>query len=172
MDDDDYLEQLINIIKRELTKKLSNFSETNNFIDRSALRSFAKWTTKPYTRVCLFENKDFELILICWNPKAQTPIHDHDEQSCRVFFFDSPFQENIYCEEGVESLKVREMEIGSSAGMKKGRHCHALKNMSDQPVMTLHLYHEPIKSCRVRKHESHPMEEVHLKNDFTVRMTV
>lgn len=171
MDNDDYLEQLIFNIKKELTKKLSNFSDINNTIDKAALRSYAKWTTKSYTRVCLFENEDFELILICWNPKAQTPIHDHDEKSCRVFFFDGPFQESIYCEEGVESLTIRKMEIGSSACMKKGRHCHSLKNMSDERVMTLHLYNEPIKTCRVRKNKNLPMEKVLLKNDFTVEMT-
>ncbi len=164
--DSDYLEQLINQIKKELDNKTSSFSDTNNMIDRQTLLPFAKWTEKAYTRVCLFENKAFELILICWNPMAQTTIHDHNEQSCRVFFFDGPFQETIYCDKGEKALNSRNIELGATTCMKKGRACHALKNLSNHSVMTLHLYNEPIKSCRTRKQSEMQMEEKILKYDF------
>ena len=167
--DDDYLEHLISQIKRELDKKISDFSNINQLIDRKALLPFAKWTERPYTRVCLFENKAFELILICWNPMAQTTIHDHNEQSCRVFFFDSPFQETIYCDQGEKTLSIRNIQSGASTCMKKGRACHSLKNISNHKVMTLHLYNEPIKSCRTRRQEEVQMEEKILKYDFQVK---
>ncbi len=167
--DNDYLQQLINDIKNELDKKRSNFSGINERINRKNLLPYAKWTSKPYTRICLFENKAFELILICWNPMAQTTIHDHDEQSCRVFFFDGPFQETIYCHQGKETLMIKNIQPGTTTCMKKGRACHALKNVSNQPVMTLHLYNEPIKSCRTRKQEETQMEETTLKYDFLAK---
>ncbi len=167
--DNSYLEQLINQIKKELDKKTSNFSDINDIVNRQVLLPFAKWTEKAYTRVCLFENKAFELILICWNPMAQTTIHDHNEQSCRVFFFDGPFQETIYCDKGEESLSIKNIEPGTTTCMKKGRACHSLKNLSNHPVMTLHLYNEPIKSCRTRKNEEIQMKETTLKYDFLVQ---
>ena len=167
--DNDYLKQLIDQIKKELDKKRSNFSDINKLINRQNLLPYAKWTQKPYTRVCLFENKAFELILICWNPMAQTTIHDHDEQSCRVFFFDGPFQETIYCDQGKETLTIKNIQSGTSTCMKKGRACHSLKNVSNHPVMTLHLYNEPIKSCRTRKQNETQMEEKVLQYDFLAK---
>lgn len=170
---DEYLEQLITQIKLELDNKYPDFIDTNTMIDKQALLEYAIWTDKPYTRVCLFENTAFELILICWNPNAQTAIHDHDDQNCRVFFLDGPFQETIYCVNGKNTLQTNHIDPGSTSRMKKGRLCHSLKNASDRKAMTLHLYNEPIKSCRVRKSSKDvPMEKTLLVNDFVVEYAI
>lgn len=165
-----YRKQLINQIQKELAKKNADFSDTNDMIDPQALLFYAKWTEKPYTRVCLFKNTAFELILICWNPMAQTPIHDHNEQSCRVFFFDGPFQETIYCDKGEKVLHTRNIKLGETTCMDEGKQCHSLKNRSKRKGMTLHLYNEPIKYCRVRKSgKDLPMEKTMLQYDFIVK---
>ena len=144
----------INIIIEEARKIVENrdtkVSKLNDLLSRKTLLPYAQWNIdKEYTRVCLYENLEFELILLCWKPLAKTPIHNHNKQNCCVFFFDAPFRETIYCNEGQKSLKVNDIQKGGVSSMEKVNACHSLQNLSDKHVMSLHLYNRPIKKCEI-----------------------
>lgn len=127
--------------------ELSHFSD---ILNRNDLLPYAQWSDdKAYMRICLFENTDFELILICWNTDAKTAVHNHNEQNCWVFSVDAAIEEVLYCAKGQASLEINRIAPGGRTFMGKGNKCHSLENKSDVPVMTLHLYNEPIKKCEV-----------------------
>lgn len=37
-----------------------------------------------YTRNLIFNNKDMDVLLLCWPPGAKSAIHSHDDSSCWV----------------------------------------------------------------------------------------
>jgi len=107
----------------------------------------------PYTRLCLYEDTGFELILICWKSLSKTAVHNHNEQNCWVIFLDSDFEEVIYSQEGKETHEVKKIDKGGISYMKDKDKCHSTHNFSDVPVMTLHLYNAPTKSCEIVSHK-------------------
>jgi len=146
------INSLIEEAKKIVENRDPDLSHLNKLLSRKALLPFAQWIKdKEYTRVCLYEDLEFELILLCWNPLAKTAIHNHNKQNCCVFFFDSPFRETIYCKEGQEELQVNEIQKGGISFMNKINACHSLQNLSDKHVMSLHLYNRPIKKCEIIK---------------------
>ncbi len=46
------------------------------------LRAKGTWSQDHYTRNCIFENENFELILLCWEAGQATPVHDHGGEEC------------------------------------------------------------------------------------------
>ena len=40
--------------------------------------------SKLYTRNLVAATDDFDLILLCWNPGRQSPIHDHSGSHCHM----------------------------------------------------------------------------------------
>jgi sulfinoalanine decarboxylase/sulfinoalanine decarboxylase/aspartate 1-decarboxylase len=146
----DYLKILIAEANDIVEKKQKDWSFFKQLISRKSLLPYAKWKEdKAYTRVCLHECERFELILICWNPFAKTAVHNHNGQSCTVFFFDSDFEEIIYCEEGRQKIETSRVKKGDFSSMKQKNSCHSLQNISDTAALTLHLYHQPIKTCKI-----------------------
>ncbi len=67
---------------------------------------YATWSETCYTRNCIAENEDFELILICWEKGQATAIHDHGGEECWVYFVEGEFRENIYTQEKEGELNV------------------------------------------------------------------
>jgi len=146
------IEELIEEARKIVEKKETDLTKLNKMLSRESLIPFAQWKKdKAYTRVCLYEDLDFELILICWNPNSKTAIHNHNKQNCSVFFFDSDFQEVVYCEEGKDLLKVLNVKKGDISTIRETNACHTLRNPTDKPVMSFHLYDKPIKKCEVIK---------------------
>jgi len=145
-----YIDNLVleaaNIVEKD-EPDLSNFQD---LLTTNDLITYAQWSNeKPYSRVCLFENEDFELVLICWNPDAKTAIHNHNEQNCWVFSVDADIEEVLYCKEGKAVTEINQLGKGDITFMEKGNKCHSLQNVSGERAMTLHLYNEPIRKCEV-----------------------
>jgi cysteine dioxygenase len=107
----------------------------------SEYQSCCSWSKEAYTRNCIVENEDFELILLCWEKGQITPIHDHGGEECWVYFVDGDFEENIYKETHVTG--------GDVTFMVDAMGFHSLQNISDGRSMSLHLYAKPIRNCQV-----------------------
>ena len=141
----------------ELVTALQNGTKaTYNSIIQSAqltkedFNEFATWSKSCYTRNCIANNDDFELILLCWAPRQCTPIHDHGGEECWVTIIDGEFQETLYSHE--EPGRLKELKtIVSSPGdityMCDFMGFHNIKNLSDSRSMSLHFYAKPIRSC-------------------------
>lgn len=118
----------------------------------SEFEKYATWSEDCYTRNCIAENENFELILICWNIGQKTPIHDHGGEQCWVSIVDGEFKENIYNENEKGELNVvrnAKMKSGDVTYMVDFMGFHNLENVSDNRSMSLDLYANPIKSCKV-----------------------
>ena len=150
---EEYITRLIDEARKIVKQEEADLNSLNKLLSRKSLIDIAQWhDDKPYTRICLYEDTEFELILICWKALSKTAVHNHNEQNCWVFFFDSDFQEVIYCQEGKKTRDIKKVNKGGISYMKDKNKCHSLHNLSDAPVMTLHLYNAPIKSCEILNH--------------------
>ena len=145
-----FIDNLVQQAAKIVSSPRPDLSDFQNLLTRDDLITYAQWhDDKPYTRICLFENTKFELILICWSKDAQTAVHNHNEQNCWVFSVDADIEETLYCYKGQAVTKVQRISNGQTTFMEKGNKCHSLKNITGAPAMTLHLYNEPIKKCEV-----------------------
>jgi len=118
----------------------------------AAFEKHATWSETCYTRNCVAENDDFELILICWEKGQTTAIHDHGGEECWVYFVEGEFKENVYAKGEKGKLNIVETTYakpGDVAYMIDFMGYHNLKNQSNKRSMSLHLYAKPIKNCNV-----------------------
>jgi cysteine dioxygenase len=112
----------------------------------------ATWSDTCYTRNCIAENEDFELILICWKKGQTTAIHDHGGEECWVYFVEGDFREHVYEETENGKLKIvktTNAKPGDVTYMIDFMGFHNLENRSNKRSMSLHLYAKPIKNCNV-----------------------
>ena len=118
-----------------------------NYFDKQS-----SWCAKYYTRNCLAENDKFELILLCWNAKQITPIHDHGGEECWVVVIDGKFRETLYAEDPsgkLTAIKTIISKCNDITYMIDFMGFHRLENLSNKRSLTLHLYAKPIRSCNV-----------------------
>lgn len=103
-------------------------------------------TERESTRLVLFCDKEYELVLLAWPPDFQSPVHDHGS-SCgavRVLKGNALEQEFAGVESGAERLHRQEFHAGEIVEMVEG-HIHSFGNASSSNWMySLHLYSPPI----------------------------
>ncbi len=51
-------------------------------IPKEEFYKYATWNQDKYTRNCIIRTPSYELILLCWENKQETPIHEHGGQKC------------------------------------------------------------------------------------------
>ncbi|MFK7782535.1 cysteine dioxygenase [Psychroserpens sp.] len=124
----------------------------NNFdFDTIDFKVFESWSSKKYTRNCMFKDHQFELLLLCWEEGQETSIHDHDGEDCWVYLLEGEMEEVFYSLEQSNRLKERNSHLISPHQLsfindKVG--IHKLKNASEGKTVSLHLYAKPIEQCR------------------------
>ena len=113
--------------------------------------NYISWSDDCYTRNCIIDNENFELILICWCEGHKTPIHDHGGEECWVKVLDGEFKENIYKQDAQGTLKKVKISISKTNDityMKDFMGFHRLENIANKRSLSLHLYAKPIRKCR------------------------
>ena len=128
----------------EQTLKEQEFTPDN-------FEEFTSWNESKYTRNCIAHSDEFELILLCWMPGQETKIHDHDDKSCWVKMISGHIQEDTFHLEG-ETLRETGKHIlneGDVTFANNRLFLHRLKNTSKERTLSLHLYMEPIKKCKI-----------------------
>lgn len=128
---------------------------------------FCSWDQQCYTRNCIEKNDHFELILLCWNPHHETPIHDHDGQKCWVYQLAGNITEKrfIHTDSGPIPREPRLLKPGQLSYMDDRMGYHVLKNNSDQRCLSLHLYASPIEKCMVYDPQSKQFLQKELSYD-------
>lgn len=112
---------------------------------------FSTWSEQCYTRNCIFETRDFELILLCWEADQETPVHGHGGEKCWVKIIDGQFKETLYHSNDNRTLKeVKNFTstVNDLSYMDDGMGFHKLKNINNGRSMSLHLYAKPIRHCQ------------------------
>lgn len=147
------LEELLEILPKcsgsefvQIAKKLNLQSEE--------FEPYSFWDKETYTRNCVSRNEDYELILLCWEPGQETPVHDHNGEECWVYALKGDMEEIRYQDstkatERITESKRSKMLEGSVAYMDDNLGYHSLHNRTQERALTLHLYMKPIDSCKI-----------------------
>lgn len=114
---------------------------------------YSFWNKDFYTRNCIARSTKYELILLCWEPGQETPIHDHGGEECWVYMLQGHLGETRYRlsdnNEAATVVQQSELEEGQFSYMNDNMGLHSLKNLSNGRSMSLHLYMNPINECHI-----------------------
>jgi len=67
-------------IKKKVHEYINN--DINKFCYSEAIFNFKKYNKIKLTE---FSNDKFEIVLICWDEKSETLIHDHPNNGCVLY---------------------------------------------------------------------------------------
>jgi cysteine dioxygenase len=116
---------------------------------------FQLFSEETYTRNLIHRCGEFELLLLCWNPGQESPIHDHAGQDCWMAVLEGELEEVHYQAlaggEGrpLEEGKRTAFNTGGVAFIQDGIALHKIRPLRGARGISLHLYSNPIDTCRV-----------------------
>lgn len=120
-------------------------------IGEQDLKHFNTWSEQCYTRNCLARTEKYELILLCWDVGAKTPIHGHGGEDCWVYQVQGTVKE-VRFEQNAGLLKATNQVMltpGKLTYMNDKMGYHTIENVSNQRATTLHIYASPIDACKI-----------------------
>jgi len=107
--------------------------------------------SKPYTRnLMATDDKNYSLLLLCWNPGCESKIHSHPCDGCFVKTLSGCIREVQYKTTGMDIVPstTRFFTEGQQSFMNDDLGLHKIGNpLRDTPSTSLHLYVPPFKSC-------------------------
>jgi cysteine dioxygenase len=122
--------------------------------DAGELDRFALYDPgKRYTRnLIATDHETFTLMLLCWNPGAESPIHDHPCDGCWARVVRGTVVETRYHRDASGAALVESGVASASAGdvmyIDDSIALHKIGNPSPTvPAATLHLYSPPFSRC-------------------------
>jgi cysteine dioxygenase len=133
---------------------------------------YRTWNPERHTRNLIFRNRMIEVMLICWQPGAVTPLHTHNGQlgwmvvtegtlvveNYRQVRCNRPENQQVAGIDCIAGATEIEMELldrevvepwSAVNTVDKNQTIHRILNPSDQPAVSLHIYSQPIDSCVV-----------------------
>ena len=161
------IQELIQLLSESSKTHYNSILDSFDFeaIDFKAIES---WSSKKYTRNCLYKDPQFELILLCWNEGQETSIHDHDGEDCWVYLLEGQMEEVFYSVDSSNVLKeerTHSIEPHQLSFMNDRIGVHKLRNSFKGRSISLHLYAKPIEQCNFYCETSEQFIEVKLKYD-------
>ena len=108
----------------------------------------------PYSRNRIAtDDKHYELLVLCWNPKRESRIHNHPGDGCYVKIISGSVRETVYDVSDNAAPAFRSESILQPASvcyMDDSLGLHRLGNPSkSEGAITLHLYTPPVARCKV-----------------------
>ena len=143
------LEQLISTLNENDADSFVKIAKRMR-VPEADFEPYAHWKPQKYTRNCIERTAKYELLLLCWPPGSETSIHGHNNQRCWVHQVEGELVETRYRlnSNGVpEEEHQMNLTPGKLSFMQDEMGYHTLKNTSEQPAMSLHLYISPIDIC-------------------------
>lgn len=139
--------------------------KTEDFLD------FINFSEEKYVRSCVAKGDGFELILLAWEKGQKSSIHGHDGNEGWVYVLQGEFEEKRYqmnseTEDLILKSKVRLHEKEICHTSKDKTEFHSIANVNDGRSLSLHLYKNPIKQCRVYDEKNDEMVKRNLSYDF------
>eukprot|EP01080_Neovahlkampfia_damariscottae_P011140 gene11140-3962_t len=121
---------------------------SNSQVSLKDLEPYAYFTETCYARNLIFENDDYSLILLAWNPLSSSAVHAHANSQCWAKVCCNEVTEIIYDDlESRKIIKSTTCKAGSILYIDDNLGVHRLANETEKPSLTLHCYHPPIRSC-------------------------
>jgi predicted metal-dependent enzyme (double-stranded beta helix superfamily) len=96
-----------------------------------------KKETEYYDKYIIYQDKNYEMILISWNKNVITPIHNHPKNGCILKVLDGTLNETFYYDNKIISSVLNKNDIGY-------RNCgeiHTIKAYENS--YSLHIYSPP-----------------------------
>lgn len=116
------------------------------------LLKYSTWNSKHYTRNCIVSTKDFELLVICYEPGQSTSIHDNNTEEVWIHpILGSVVEERFETSpEGVlRKVGSANLVTDSFSYLHNGRSIHRYINNTDDRAATLNLYARPVSKWKV-----------------------
>ena len=158
--------QSLEIVRTALIDVMGRFRATVGELERYALFDYSK----PYTRNCVAHTDKYTLLLLCWNPAAESRIHDHPCDACILTVLEGILKEERYATD-IENTVPR--PIGTRfylphqvSYMRDEIGLHKIINPNKSaPSISLHLYYPPFASCAcwVQDHEGRVLRREEVK---------
>ena len=128
-------------------------------------RDFALFEAGSYTRNLVTRNTWFEMLLLCWSPGQESPIHNHAGQNCWMAVLEGDIEEQQFdCPpessppaSSVCSLVLRGTKTfaaGKVAFINDDIGLHRVRPRAGTAGVSLHVYSRPIDTCNVYDQET------------------
>ena len=102
---------------------------------------------KPYTRNLIStDHETYTLLLLCWNPEQESPIHDHPSDGCWLQVLDGSIKEVRYDKE-LKTIAEFEYNHGELSYITDNIGYHKISSSNKKRAVTLHLYAPPFDTC-------------------------
>ena len=102
-----------------------------------------EYKSKTYTRIKLFENDLFEIVLICMNGFQSSKIHDHAENGCLMKVLKGNYVENIYYPKTKNKICSKIRYTNQITYINNKIAYHKLLNPFAEKAVSLHIYSPP-----------------------------
>jgi hypothetical protein len=102
--------------------------------------------TQPINKICrtkLYENKNYEIILISWLPGAESHIHNHSDNGCIYRLIDGTLIEEQYHPETLELIKLQNVLPNDVGYIDNETSYHRMINPDNQMAYSIHIYSPP-----------------------------
>jgi cysteine dioxygenase len=171
---DDYVREIENLSKGLITKQAIADLVLRYRIRDEDLAAHKSWNPSRHTRNLIFRNPMIELMLICWQSGAVTPLHTHNGQlgwmvvvegtivveNYRMKRCNRPENQQVVGIDCVAGATEIEMELlnretvtpwSALNTVDKTQTIHRILNPPEHggPAVSLHIYSQPIDSCVV-----------------------
>eukprot|EP01117_Protostelium_nocturnum_P015675 TRINITY_DN6097_c0_g1_i1.p1 TRINITY_DN6097_c0_g1~~TRINITY_DN6097_c0_g1_i1.p1 ORF type:complete len:220 (-),score=42.79 TRINITY_DN6097_c0_g1_i1:267-926(-) len=121
-------------------------------------KSYMHFNDFKYARNLVGANDMFELMVICWLPGQESPIHNHAGQHCWAAVLEGTISETHYHfsathsafgEGPLEVVDEHSVSAGDVSYINDDIALHVLKPANQERVATLHCYSKPIAECNL-----------------------
>lgn len=104
-----------------------------------------------YIRNVIFRNDDYEIIIIKWNPKSKTTIHDHASRGCCMLLLDGSLKEcrYTYLQDSVKLDSTNYYSKTKATYIDNTMYVHCIENDTEQISYSIHIYSPPLHKAKV-----------------------
>jgi len=124
--------------------------------ERADWRAFARFDRGGYARNLVFKDDLYELLVVCWNPGQESPIHDHAGARCWMTVLEGRIEEVRHERRPagpsigpLVERSARTFGRGETAFIRDEIGLHRVRPVGAGPAVSLHLYSPPIATSRV-----------------------
>lgn len=149
-------------------------------LELESLVPFTHTREGAYTRNLIYRDSLFEVLLLCWAPGQETPVHNHRGQLGWMVVTQGKLTvvnyKRLRCSHECHKAErfsemVADRILTASEGflchVREGETVHQIRNEGPEPATSLHIYSRPIDSCVIYDVVNKTCRDKTLKN-FTV----
>lgn len=129
----------------ENIKKGIKLNKLDNILSKYKGNDWIKYANLSdicYKRTLVKRNDLIEILVIGWNVKQKSPIHDHPKNGCLVKILKGSLNEDIYDNE-INLIKSQKLNTDGISYQESNKVLHKIENLTNGPVFSLHIYSPP-----------------------------